>query len=458
VHHYLIVEVTAKFITGKLLEKRSLKEDFKPGEIFRFVKRINEERKNKVWNIKEVFLLTDGTMAGIVELEDHRCVPFKEEILIEKLSEKRVMVTYFAYPLDNGALISEVRLEDNIDIPFIIRMDNTVEILNVKIDVTDYFLPEGGRRAIPFSLYLSGFERAGLESLPFYSSDTKFGMVFFKEGVSLKEDVMKKIKRKEIKGNWFLMGYKVFLLPCGMLAGIVELEDGRKVPFRGDALIERIGEKKVIDVRPFDFHYLSDGTLVGLVKLERCVEWSLFKSDAIIEEIGGEKITGASALHVFPGDILAGIVKLKDGRYLPFKGDTIIEEIQGKRLIDAKFFNPLPDGNLACAVKLEDSRYVLLKGNSLIEEIRGKKIIDVHELLSMPDGTLAGVVELGDGRSVPFRGNDLLEEVQGKQIISAFFLRCLPDGTLTGAFRLKGDIPPSFKGIFFWYEAEICLI
>jgi hypothetical protein len=76
----------------------------------------------------------------------------------------------------------------------------------------------------------------------------------------------------------------------------------------------------------------------------------------------------------------------------------------------------------------------------------------------MPDGTLAGVVRLGDGRSVPFRGNDLLEEVQGKEIISAFFLRCLPDGTLTGAFRLKGDIPRSFKGIFFWYEAEIFLI
>jgi hypothetical protein len=457
VHHYLIGEVTAKFITGKLLEKRSLKEDFKPGEIFRFVKRINEKRK-KVWNIKEVFLLTDGTMAGIVELEDHRRVPFKGEILIEKFSEKRVMSTYFAYPLDNGALISGVRLEDNVDVPFVIRMDNTVEILNVKIDVTDYFLPEGGRRAILFPLYLSDFQRVGFESLPFYSSDTKIGMVFLKEGVSFKEDVMKKIKRIEIKGNWFLMGYGAFLLPSGMLAGIVELEDGRKVPFRGDALIERIGEKRVIDVNPLDFHYLSDGTLVGLVKLEGREEWSLFKGDAIMEEIGGEKITGASALHVLPGDILAGIVKLKDDGYLPFKGDIIIEEAQGKRLIDAKFFNSLPDGSLACAVKLEDSRYVLLKGNLLIEEIQGKKIIDVRELLSMPDGTLAGVVRLGDGRSVPFRGNDLLEEVQGKEIISAFFLRCLPDGTLTGAFRLKGDIPRSFKGIFFWYEAEIFLI
>jgi len=150
VHHYLIGEVTAKFITGKPLEKRSMKEDFKPGEIFRFVKRINEERKNKVWNIKEVFLLTDGTMAGIVELEDHRHVPFKGEILIEKFSEKRVMSTYFAYPLDNGALISGVRLEDNVDVPFVIRMDNTVEILNVKIDVTDYFLPEGEKEWLFF--------------------------------------------------------------------------------------------------------------------------------------------------------------------------------------------------------------------------------------------------------------------------------------------------------------------
>jgi len=76
----------------------------------------------------------------------------------------------------------------------------------------------------------------------------------------------------------------------------------------------------------------------------------------------------------------------------------------------------------------------------------------------MPDGTLAGVVRLGDDRSVPFRGNNLLEEVQGEKIISAFFLRYLPDGTLTGAFRLKSNTPRSSKGIFFWYEAEICLI
>ncbi|MGB9622461.1 MAG: hypothetical protein ACP5PQ_03650 [Thermoproteota archaeon] len=248
------------------------------------------------------------------------------------------------------------------------------------------------------------------------------------------------------------MGYRVFSLPCGMLAGIVELKDGRKVPFRGDALIERIEGKRVMDVHPFYFHYLSDGTLVGLVKLEGHGEWSLFKGDAIVKEIGEREITGASALHVLPGDILAGIVKLEDGRYLPFKGDTIIEEVQGKRFIDVKLFRSLPDDGLACVVKLEDGRHVLLKRNELVEEIQGKKMIDVRELVSMPDGTLAGVVRLGDGRFVPFRGNTLLEEVQGEKIISAFYLRSLPDGTLTGAFRLKGNIPRYFKGTFFWYK------
>ncbi|MGB9622463.1 MAG: hypothetical protein ACP5PQ_03640 [Thermoproteota archaeon] len=72
-----------------------MKKGFKPGEIFRFVKRVNEERKNKVWNIKEVFLLTDGTMAGVVELEDHKCVPFKGEVLVERFNEKMIIFTYF---------------------------------------------------------------------------------------------------------------------------------------------------------------------------------------------------------------------------------------------------------------------------------------------------------------------------------------------------------------------------
>ncbi|MGB9622462.1 MAG: hypothetical protein ACP5PQ_03645 [Thermoproteota archaeon] len=105
-------------------------------------------------------------------------------------------------------------MEDSVDVPFIIKMGNTVEILNVKTDVTDYFFPPQERRVILPSLFLSDFQRGGSESLPFYSSDTGFAVVILKEEVLFKEDVVKKSREKKSRGSGSCWDTEFFLYPA----------------------------------------------------------------------------------------------------------------------------------------------------------------------------------------------------------------------------------------------------
>jgi len=54
-----------------LYETGALERGFEPGEIFRFVKRINEKRegKSKIVRVMRIFLLPDYTRAGVVRLD-----------------------------------------------------------------------------------------------------------------------------------------------------------------------------------------------------------------------------------------------------------------------------------------------------------------------------------------------------------------------------------------------------
>ena len=71
---------------------------------------------------------------------------------------------------------------------------------------------------------------------------------------------MEKIHKIEIKN-----AYYIHTQPDGTLAGVVELSDGRRVPFQGDKLLENIGGKEIKDAD--GIHTQPDGTLDGWVKL-----------------------------------------------------------------------------------------------------------------------------------------------------------------------------------------------
>ena len=64
------------------------------------------------------------------------------------------------------------------------------------------------------------------------------------------------------------------MTPDGELAGRVELEDGRCIPFKGDTLIEQIGGKEVKYCA--DIHTAPDGELLGKVEVEDGLRVSLF--------------------------------------------------------------------------------------------------------------------------------------------------------------------------------------
>jgi len=85
-----------------------------------------------------------------------------------------------------------------------------------------------------------------------------------------------------------------------------------------------------------------------------------FKSDTLIEEIGGKGIKNCSNIHAAPDGELAGRVQLSDGRWVPFKGDVLIEEIGGKEVADCFGIHSTPDGELLGKVALEGSQYVSL--------------------------------------------------------------------------------------------------
>jgi len=82
----------------------NLRKAFEPGEIFQFVKKMNDKRKSKIVDVKNIFLLPDGTMAGVVKLEEEirktiggwerkwiewRCVPFKGDTIMDEIQGKK---------------------------------------------------------------------------------------------------------------------------------------------------------------------------------------------------------------------------------------------------------------------------------------------------------------------------------------------------------------------------------
>lgn len=122
----------------------------------------------------------------------------------------------------------------------------------------------------------------------------------------------------EIQGEKIVMVWSLSPSDDDILVGEVELKGSRHVFFKDDVLIKSIGGRKVVTpgLRP---RFLSDGTMVGVVIVEGCERPLLFRGDALIDRIQRRRFMHISLSEVLPGDVLAGEVKLKDGRRIPLR-------------------------------------------------------------------------------------------------------------------------------------------
>ncbi|MEM3449229.1 MAG: hypothetical protein QXU11_07130 [Thermoproteota archaeon] len=193
-----------------MYEVDAFEKGFEPGEIFRFVKRMNEGRegKSKIVRVWRVFILPDGTRAGVVRLD--------------KIVRARAGGTGIHYswdlPFKGETLIEEIR----------------------------------GKSIIGVNPYTISFTRDGKLV---YKARLKDGRCVILKGDTVIE---------EIQGRRFKELSRLLALSDGTVAGVVELEDDRWVPFKGDALLEEIEDRKVM--HSYLIYSLPDGTFAGQVE------------------------------------------------------------------------------------------------------------------------------------------------------------------------------------------------
>ena len=455
--------------------------EFRSGEIFSLVKRMNRSMGNrKIINVYRSFTLPD-TVAGIVRLETKRYrsnyVPFKGENLIQDINGLKVKECSHLEPMPDGSLAGAIGVEDTGQV--LVKADTVMEsIEGMRIrEVYDFFV-------LP-SLLIAG----NLETRSFYDKPDEGIWCAFKENSLIRRIGNREVESTYIYGVW----------SDGTLVGTALLKDKRRVPFKGDTLLDEVCGRRImsvssdsLDFPPLDGHLmmevkledgrhailkddtlietvqgkrllnlnvtpelymLSDGSLAGTVEVED-YEVYLFKDDTLIDRIGGKRVMSPSLRVVLPGDVLAGDVALGDGRRVPFVGDALIEEAGNRRIMRSKMLFALPNGNPVSLVKLEDGRELLLNGNNLVESIGSRRMVGVERpIYFLPDGKLVGVARLEDGREVPFKGEALLERVRGEGVVSRSVDSPLPDDTVNGRIMLEDGR----EFYFFWYEDEVYL-
>jgi hypothetical protein len=119
--------------------------------------------------------------------------------------------------------------------------------------------------------------------------------------------------------------------------------------------MEKIHGIKIKDAK--DIHSQPDGTLAGLVQLSNG-RWVPFQGDKLLKMIGGEEIKSAGNIHSQPDGTLAGVVQLSNGRWVFFQGDKLLEKIGGEEIKDVKNVHSQPDGTLAGKVQLSNYRWI----------------------------------------------------------------------------------------------------
>lgn len=452
--------------------------DFKPGEIFDLVTRVNGKGgKNRIIDIGDAFTLPD-TIAGIVEYRSDsrgtKHLPFIGENVIEKIGGRKLGRHSHLEPLPDGRVAGTARMDEGPASWIFFKGDTIIESIEGKriIDTSENgfsVLPDGtlagnveieedvweAFKGESFIKRIGGKEIERACILQVWCDGTLVGVASLKDGrdVIFKGDTL----LDEIQGKKVMDVDLPLFLPDGILAGVVTLEGGKRVLFKNDVLIESIGERKIMKPELLDCKFLSDGTIVGTAWVQGCERELLFRDDTLIDRIGGKEFKAARiSFRVFLSNMLAGEAFLSDGRQVPFVADKVIDEAYGMKVLEGEFLFGLPNGNPVFLVKLDDGRELLLNGDTLIESIRGKKIVGARHVNFLPDGTLVGMAML-ESRAVPFRGDNLLEEVQGRKVMGGGLSNLAPlhmlDGTVTGTLSFDGKkfVP------FFWYGDEVHL-
>ncbi|MEM2940520.1 MAG: hypothetical protein QW304_03095 [Thermoproteota archaeon] len=453
--------------------------DFKPGEVFDLVTRINGKLvENKIVDIGDAFTLPD-TVAGWVEYGSSRrgtnYLPLIGETVVEEIGGRRVGHYSHLEPLPDGRVAGTVQIWEAPAFWIFFKGDEVIENIEGKkiIDTSEdgfAVLPDGtlvgnieieeeGKVGVwkafkdeSFIKSIGGKEVESAEILQVWCDGTLVGVAYLKDGreAIFKGDTL----IEEIQGKKIIYVEFPLFLPDGILAGLVTLEGGGRMLFKNDVLIDSIQGRKITKPNLVDYKLLSDGTIVGTAWVQGYERELLFKDDTLIDRIGGKEFKTARISH--SASIFAGEACLENGRWIPFIGDKLIDEVNGLKVLEGRFLFKLPNGEPVCLVKLEDGRELLLKGDDLIEKIGGKKVINVgRPIKSLPDGTLVGSVKLEDGRKLPFRGDTLLEEIKGRKVVGGGLSALTPlrmlDGTIIGGIVFEDGK----SSTFFWYKDEV---
>lgn len=163
----------------------------------------------------------DGTLVGVATLKDERNILFKGDVLLEEIQGKKVMDVDLPLFLPDGILAGVVTLEGGKRALFkdCVLIESIGGKRIVKPELTRYsFLPDG---TLVGTLMVEGCENRLL-----FVGDTLID---------------------NIGGKRFRTAWIEAILPGDVLAGEVILEDGRRLPFVGDKVIEEVQSNKIIE-------------------------------------------------------------------------------------------------------------------------------------------------------------------------------------------------------------------
>ena len=96
----------------RIYSKETLTKILERGSILEFIKKLEEETHQKIEDASYIHSQPDGTLAGQVQLEDGRWVPFQGDKLLETIEEKKIKYASNIHSQPDGTLAGQVQLED----------------------------------------------------------------------------------------------------------------------------------------------------------------------------------------------------------------------------------------------------------------------------------------------------------------------------------------------------------
>jgi hypothetical protein len=451
---------------------------FKNGEIFNHVLNLERENRTQIAYVDYITSLPNGNLMGIVTLADMRSVPFIGDKIIEKIGGRSIEYTNKIFFRPDGTLTGIISLYDNKEAIFI--SDNVIEtIKGKKIERfgDEIYMSSNGDlagsvrildgRLLPFNGDFLMEEVNGKLIMVAYNvhlrRDGKLaGRLMTPENIIqwlpfIGETVIKEIENKPI-----LTCDGIGSLEDNTLIGWVHCFDcfsSIETIFVGDKLLTHIGGIKVKSI--YEFQYLSNGILSGIANLQDGRKLPFIK-DTLLEKIGGKEVKETKYFHLLPNGNLIGIVTFYDGKAGVFLNDKLIYEKIGNQELD-EFNYPdklhiLPDGRFTgviCIGNRSNLKYIYklyqFVADQIYEYLEGFEITQIRDIDVLPNGEIIGSVTLSDDRKIIFKGNKIIEpeSIVGEKVKSSY-VRYLPDGTL----EIFVDLLTGRRVNLFWYETQ----